>query len=157
MSNNVNRREVLQYSTVTMSSLALLSDETLALQSESLSQKRGENDHSIPYDLELVNNGKKEKAIKVVAAPVSSKNPAYSNNYSLPGLNAPSIEEPEKATQRMSVTIPEEGFYVFHFELSNGESDRAKITINSDGIRDSEAITVYVSPDGKIEANTIVE
>jgi hypothetical protein len=140
-----------------MSGLALLSDETLALQTESLSQKQEENDHSIPYDLELVNNGKKEEVIKVAAAPVSSENPVYSNNYSVPGLNAPSVEEAENATQRMNVTIPEEGFYVFHFELSNGESDRAKITVNSDGIRDSEAITVDVSPDGKIEANTIVE
>jgi hypothetical protein len=156
MSDNINRRKVLQYSTVTITSLPFLSENTLALQSESINSKQ-ENVHSIPYDLELVNNGETEEEIKVIAAPVSSDKPAYSASYSLPGLNSPSLEENDEASRKMNLSIPDDGFYVFQFELSNGETDRTKITVNPDGIRDSEAITVHISPSRMIEANTIVE
>lgn len=155
MSEKISRRDVLQYSCTTITGLALLSDETVALQSNP-KRKPTESDHEIAGDLAIHNNSTGMTTIKVTAFPKYSDGPVLTGSYTLPGLNALDLEKAVDARSKHRLDISGEGIYTFQFQLPDGSTESTDVTVTEDGIYAPQMMTVHVTPSGDITAGTMI-
>jgi hypothetical protein len=156
MNGKLSRRDVLQYSTTTVTGLALLSGETVALESKSQPTASVEEKYALPNDLSLHNNSTGETTIEVTAYPKFEDGPMFTGSFSLPGLNDESLQNPTDARGAYQLDLVGDGTYTFQFQLPDGSTASADVTVTEDGIYVPETMTVHVKPSGEIEAKTII-
>lgn len=156
MNENFSRRDVLQYSTTTVTGLALLSGETVALESESRPAESVQDKYALPHDLSLHNNSTGETTVEVTAFPKYRDGPVFTGSFSLPGLNDQTLQNPANARAAYEFDLSGDGTYTFQFQLPDGSTDSADVTVTEDGIYAPETMTVHVKPSGEIEAQTII-
>lgn len=156
MSEKISRRDVLQYSSTTITGLALLSGETVALENDPNGNSTGSN-HEIPNDLAIHNNSTSKTTIKVTAFPKYSDGPVLTGSYTLPGLNAPGLAKAIDARSKSRLDISGEGIYTFQFQLPDGSVTSTDVTVTEDGIYAPQMMTVHVTPTGDITAGTLIE
>lgn len=150
----MKRRDVLRRSTATVTGLALLSGEALALQTDDQRSVVNTDDHEIPYDLSIHNNSTEEQSIRVTVSPRSSDDSMFTATFSLSGLNSSSVESAAEARLQRRLDISGSGTYDVHVLLPTGESDATAVTVTEDGVLPAEAVTAYVSPSGNVDART---
>lgn len=156
MSDKLDRRDVLRYSTATVTGLSLLSGKTLALQAKDQRSEIDTNSHELPYDLSIINNSTSEQTIEVILFPESPTNPTFTTMYSLQGLNDPAVETSSMTRFRKSLDVSGSGTYKVRVRLPSGATDSTAVGVTKDGISPPEAVTIYVTPEGEIEANTVI-
>lgn len=156
MSKKISRRDVLQYSGTSITGLAILSDQTVALRDDPETKPTG-SDHEIPGDLAIHNNSTGTTTVTVTAFPKHTDGPVLTGSYTLPGLNAPGIEKAVDARIKKRLDVSGDGMYTFQFQLPDGSTANTDVTVTEDGVYAPQLMTVHVTPSGDITAGTMIE
>jgi hypothetical protein len=78
----------------------------------------------------------------------------FLKSIQLPGLNAPNINEPEKAyfKGKIDIQTAQVGYFPVEVIAENGDRTGTEVLVEQGGISDYAEVSVYVRPDGSLAA-----
>jgi len=157
MTEKKSRRDFLKHSPLAIS--LLMSPATAGAEKPEDTNKRDDSDQStfrkLPYDLSIQNNGTEKFDVTITIINHGSGNTLGSRRYSLPGLNAPGIEQAAEAQLKQNLDISAEDNPLVNISLDNGETAQTELVTTTSGIPDAIALSVRIKPDGSVTAQTV--